>query len=141
MSTSQEFSINQLYDAIETLPEDEPKSRPGIWYFTQKEHWLGWVAGYRGPGAYSRKNWKNRDAKFVYNHIVCPDMLIYLIRAIPLPTETITAAEAAYETGSTLMAKAGAIRKVVPWSVIYEELVKIKKLTLLEKLGFQRKSN
>jgi len=68
-------------------------------------------------------------------------MLIYLIRAIPLRSEIIEAAETAYKTGSTLMAKASAVRKVVPWSVISVELVKIKKPTLLEKLGFQKKSN
>jgi hypothetical protein len=48
-----------------------------VWYSTQKEHWLGWLKGYGGPGYYERKNW-NRDAEFVYNHIVCPPMVLWL---------------------------------------------------------------
>jgi len=88
----QSVSIEQLRQAISRLPEDPPLDRPGVWYTTQQQHWLGWLDGYDGTGAYSRKNW-NRDAKFAYNHVVCPGLLLYLIRAIPLQLETIVAAE------------------------------------------------
>jgi hypothetical protein len=49
-------------------------------------------------------------------------MLIYLIKAIPLRTELVEAAEKAYAQGGTMMAQSGAIRKVVPWSEIYQAL-------------------
>lgn len=26
-----------------------------VWYTSQKEHWLGWLSEYDGPGAYDRK--------------------------------------------------------------------------------------
>jgi hypothetical protein len=42
-------------------------SKEGAWYTTQKEHWLGWLSEYCGPGYYGRKNWQ-RSAEFVYNH-------------------------------------------------------------------------
>lgn len=114
-------SVKQLRDAINLLPEDTPQAKPGIWYKTQKEHWLGWLAEYHGPGAYGRKN-LNRDAKFAYNHVVCPDLLLYLIRAIPLDPQTVAEAEEAAKKGKSLMEKAGAIRKVVPWEMIRQAL-------------------
>lgn len=119
--TEKQVSIRQFRKAINRLPSDEPKDRPGIWYRTQKEHWLGWLGDYDGPGAYGRKNW-NHDAKFAYNHVVCPDLLLYLIRAIPVEPELLAAGEKAATNGTSLMEKAGAIRKIVPWEVIYKEL-------------------
>ena len=117
-----EISISQFIKAIERLPEDEPKEDPKKWYLTQKEHWLGWLDEYHGPGAYGRETGKKRDAKYVYNHIVEPEMLLYLIRAIPLQQELIEAAEIAAQDIKTMMAKSGAIRKAVPWSEIYQAM-------------------
>jgi hypothetical protein len=116
-----EITIKQLVNAIKKLPPDKVQHRPDVWYKNQKEHWLGWLAGYSGPGAYDRNNW-HRDARFVYNHVVCPELLIYLIKAIPLRQELDRAATIAYKSGSTQMEKAGSIRKVVPWSEIYRAL-------------------
>lgn len=115
------ISIKQFRDAIKKLPSDEPRVVPGVWYKTQKEHWLGWLGEYNSPGAYGRKNW-NRDARFAYNHVVCPELLLYLIRAIPLQPELIEAVEAAYQQGTSLMQKSGAIRKFVSWEVIEQAL-------------------
>ena len=116
------INIKEFMRIIKRLPEDEPKETPGKWYLTQREHWLGWLSQYNGPGAYGRKGGEGRDARFAYNHIVCPEMLLYLVRAIPLRPEIIQAVESAYESGGTLMAKSGAIRKVAPWSEIYQAL-------------------
>jgi hypothetical protein len=116
------ISIAEFRRTINRLPSDEPKVRPGIWYLTQKQHWLGWLRGYDGPGAYGRKNWTNRDAKFVYNHVVCPGLLIYLIVAAKLKPEVIEAAKQADVNGTTLMGKVGAIRKIAPWPEIYTAL-------------------
>lgn len=113
------ITIEQFRNKIKRLPADKSVQRPGIWYTTQKQHWLGWLAEYNGPGAYQRKNW-GRDARFAYNHVVNPWMLLYLINAIPLPPEIIAAAEAANQTGSSMMAQSGAIRAVVPWTMIYQ---------------------
>ena len=117
-----EISAKKLRQAIQHLPSDAPLENPRVWYKTQKEHWLGWLNNYEGPGAYGRKIGVKRDARFAYNHIVCPEMLLYLIRAIPLRSELIEAADQAYQSGSSLMERSGAIRKVVPWEKIYQAL-------------------
>jgi hypothetical protein len=49
----------------------------GVWYRSQKEHWLGWLSEYDGPGYYGRKN-PDRSAEFVYNHINCAPMVLWL---------------------------------------------------------------
>ncbi len=47
------------------------------WYGSQKEHWIGWLEEYNGAGYYNRKD-NNRDAKYIFNHINCPPMLLWL---------------------------------------------------------------
>ena len=116
------ISVKQFIQAIQRLEEDEPRKDSQVWYKTQKQHWLGWLSEYDTSGAYGRIAHQNRDAKFAYNHIVCSKMLLYLIKAIPLRQELIDAAEKASENKTTLMAQSGAIRKVVPWSEIYQAL-------------------
>ena len=114
-----QVTISQFIQVIKRLPSDPPVDHPKVWYWTQKEHWLGWLGDYEGPGAYGRKTGVKRDAKYAYNHIVCPELLMYLIRSIPLKKDLIEAAEKAYQTGSSQMEKSGAIRKVAPWSEVY----------------------
>ena len=84
-----EITVKKLLRKIKKLPSDEPIDNPNVWYRTQKEHWSGWLEEYDGPGAYGRQNKHKRNARFVYNHVVCPGLLLYLIRAIPLDDELI----------------------------------------------------
>ncbi len=93
-----------------------------VWYRTQHEHWMGWLDAYRGPGAYNRKDHR-RTAEFVYNHIVNPQMLIYLAEASRLPRPIVhRAAREAFAHSSTMASMSAAIRRTVPWSVIEEAL-------------------
>jgi hypothetical protein len=55
--------------------------RKEVWYRSQKEHWLGWLSEYGGPGFYGRKTTSRRSAEFAYNHIVCPPMILWLAEA------------------------------------------------------------
>lgn len=116
------ISIAEFRQKIRQLPSDEPRIRTGIWYLTQKEHWLGWLRDYNSPGAYGRKIISGRDAKFAYNHVVCPGLLLYLMKAANVKPALIEAATKADANGATLMGRVGAIRKIVPWSVIYAAL-------------------
>ena len=94
-----------------------------VWYRNQKEHWLGWLSEYDGPGAYSRKNWKQRSAEFVYNHIGCPPMLLWLAEAAGVKKREILAAKRLALSGSSSRASHCAIiRKSIPWSKIEETL-------------------
>ena len=114
-----EYTPADLAKAIEALPEDERIEDSTVWYGSQKEHWLGWLANYDGPGAYGRKD-ANRTARFVYNHIVNPDMLLWLIAAADVPDPLVDAALDASCTRDdmTLMEQAAAVRKHVPWEVL-----------------------
>jgi hypothetical protein len=56
--------------AIRRLPADDPVVDPKKWYTTQKQHWVGWLGEYQGPGFYGRRTGSRRDAEYAYNHIV-----------------------------------------------------------------------
>jgi hypothetical protein len=113
------ISIEEFIAMIEKLPEDEPLFCNGIRFRTQKEHWLGWLSEYNGPGAYGRKGGEGRDAKYAYNHSVCPNLLLYLALALGADTAKIKEAQQAYLRESSLMAQCGAVRKVIPWAEVY----------------------
>lgn len=119
-----EITIEKLRNAIKKLPEDEPKIQSGVWYKTQKEHWLGWLKAYRGPGAYGRQGGENREARFAYNHVVNYQMLTYIIEAAGVDPKLVKMAKAVVDENKNLQANAGAIRKIVPWEVLADVLWK-----------------
>ena len=89
-----------------------------IQYASQKQHWLGWLGEYNSPGFYGRRDW-NRTAEFVYNHVVCPPMVLWLGEAVGIPTESISAAvRAALAAPANMMSQSSAIRGTIPWSEI-----------------------
>ena len=116
-------SIQQFIEVISTLPEDKPHGNPRVWYRTQKEHWLGWLRDYSGPGAYDRKN-SDRDAKYVYNHIANPGMLLWLITAAGVSSELMLTMGQALAATPDARTHVGIIRKHVPWSVVASKLWK-----------------
>jgi hypothetical protein len=94
------------------------KERAKVWYRTQHEHWLGWLKFYSGPGAYDRKVW-SRSAEFVYNHIVNPQMLIYVAEATYIDRGRLkAAAKAALVHRATMGSMSSAIRRLIPWKLI-----------------------
>jgi hypothetical protein len=87
-------------------------------YPTQKDHWLGWIAGYDGPGAYGREN-PDRSAAFVYNHIQCPPMLMWLAEASGLPRRVLLDARTAVLAAPPVLAtQSGRLRRQIPWLAI-----------------------
>ena len=90
-------------------------SAEGVWYRSQKEHWLGWLSEYDGPGAYGRKTSVVRSAEFAYNHVVCPPMILWLGEASGVKTSLIIQAKkAALGASRKLQGKCAAIRRIVP---------------------------
>jgi hypothetical protein len=86
------------------------------WYRHQKEHWEGWLGEYDGPGAYDRNDW-HRDAGYVYGHIQCAPMLLWLAEAAGLPKSTLTSAkQAVLKAGTSPAGQCAALRRVIPWS-------------------------
>ena len=95
----------------------------GVWYTSQKEHWLGWLSEYDGPGAYDRKSWTGRSAQFVYNHIGCPPMLLWLAEAAGVSrTKVLAAKRSALSARGNRATHCAKIRAVIPWPVIEERL-------------------
>lgn len=115
--------IGTFIAAIETLRSDPYVADSGVWYHTQKEHWLGWLGAYLGPGGYDRKTIKD-DAKYAYNHIVNYHMLQYLAWACRIPSKLRHAAHLAMKEQSEdhLQRRAAAFRRVIPWDLVRERL-------------------
>ena len=116
------ISVRQLRNAIKLLPADRPKNTPGKWYRTQKEHWLGWLREYDGPGFYGRTSRVKRDARFAYNHIVESKMLLWVIRAAGVPSRRLAEARRDERNARSMQAKSSAVRKSVPWEILAPRL-------------------
>ncbi len=116
-------SVKSLRNAISRLPEDKPRDVAGVWYKTQKEHWLGWLDEYASGGAYGRKG-RNYDARFAYNHIVEVRMLDWLAGAAGVSPALLRRARSARKAVAdlTLARQSAEFRKVIPWAVIDEAL-------------------
>ncbi|MFT3730799.1 MAG: hypothetical protein QM780_05130 [Hyphomicrobium sp.] len=121
----------QLIRKIKALPERAPHTealerwlrRGPVWYSSQKEHWLGWLSHYGGPGAYGRKVF-DHDAAFAYNHCGCPPMALWLGEASGVDQEIVRrAGRAAVKMNGTFSAKCGIIRHHVPWHEIEARLL------------------
>jgi hypothetical protein len=91
------------------------------WYRHQKEHWQGWLCEYAGSGAYGRKSGQ-RDAAFVYNHIRCTPMLMWLAEAAGVPRARLMRALAAAARGSSAASQCAALRREIPWLVVEESI-------------------
>ncbi len=91
------------------------------WYRNERQHWIGWLREYDGPGAYDRRD-HARDARGVYQRIQCPTMLFWLAEAAGVPEARLrTAANAVCATDSG-PEQCGALRLVIPWTVIESRL-------------------
>ena len=119
------IDIRDLLVAISRMTEDRRVRSASVWYESQKEHWIGWLLGYQGTGAYGRKRHDVSDAKRVYNRLACPSMLLYLAKGSGVSAKRIReASKAERKAGPTLMAKCKAVRQHLPWSVVLEALLK-----------------
>ena len=126
-----------LGDIIRKLPEHgmyskklEAHKRLAInripWYKSQKEHWLRWLGDYDGPGFYNRKTHSGRDAKYIYNHIMCSPMVLYLPEALGVSQALIKKAfsEVIKAKDPSMAKQCGIIRKSIPFELVGKELAK-----------------
>lgn len=116
------ISIRRFRERIKQLPEGRRYADERLWYSTQKEHWLGWLKGYHTPSAYGRQVDTSRDAAYAYNHIMCPEMLIYLARQAKIPRNLLRQAVMISNSDLPLAAQVSQIRVLIPWSMIAEKL-------------------
>lgn len=120
--TQGRITIRQFIGAIKKLPSDKPVVDRKTWYLTQKEHWRGWFGEYNGRGAYGRMPGRNRDARFVYNHVVNPKMLLWLIPAAAVKPQLVRAMRRASAGIKSMPRRSGAIRRQVPWPIVVAAL-------------------
>lgn len=93
------------------------------WYSSQKEHWLGWLAEYNGPGAYGRQTGTARDARYIYAHIQCAPMLFWLAEALDVDDGTLEAAfRAVVAAPKRNASQCAALRGVIPWDALEPKL-------------------
>ena len=115
------YSVEKLIDVIKKLPSDKEVSigtQGYNLYSSQKSHWLGWLDTKSTSGTYQRKDSPGRDAKYVYNHIMEPKMLLWLISASGVNTELIKSAQDEALKSKSMASSCAAIRKVVPWHTL-----------------------
>lgn len=93
------------------------QEQPRPWYQHQKQHWLGWLAEYDGPGAYGRRV-QARSAQYAYNHVVNPQMLVWLAEAVGVPRAEVQRAVALALRKNSMAAMSAEIRRVIAWSEI-----------------------
>lgn len=96
----------------------------GAWYRSQKEHWLGWLSEYNGPGAYGRSEQSPRTAEYAYNHIQCAPMLFWLAEALDAKEHSLSAGfDAVLETPGNGARQCAALRRCIPWPEIERSLI------------------
>ena len=116
-----EYSVKQFVELIERLPagEEVPVGTQGYnRYRTQKAHWLGWLDSKSTTGTYQRQDAPSRGAKYVYNHIMEPKMLLWLISALGLQSDLVECAKEEAKNKKSMAGSCAAIRKVVPWQTL-----------------------
>ena len=86
-------------------------SRP--WYRDQREHLLGWLGEYGGPGAYGRTGGAGRDAAFFWTHFQCAPGLAEAEAAGGPGDGLLLACQAAGLSGSNHAAQCAAVRRVI----------------------------
>jgi hypothetical protein len=120
-------SVEWLIRAIDALPSDSPvpPRTPGYnKYTTQKAHWLGWLNPAAKTGTYPRASGNGRGARNVYNRIVEPKMLLWLISASGVRQDLVGSARAAAVNDAPMPTRAAAVRRHVSWEEVESALLK-----------------
>ena len=123
--SSETMTRSKLLRIIRKLPEHQPIAcsiPPPSSYDSHKDHWIGWLSHYNGPGYYGRK-YHDRSCQYVWNHLQCGPMLVWLAEAVSVDKRLVrTAALHCKTQGVREAAICGAIRKCLPWSVVLKAL-------------------
>src|ERR1700733_7963030 len=117
------ISRDDLLNAIQRLPPT--KSLRGK---SHKEMWLHWLTK-DGDPVYGRAN-PNRSAKYVYNAIHLPEWSIWLASSSGVIPQLLRKATAAVTPAESRMTQAAAVRRVLPWPLVANQLTAHKATTI-----------
>lgn len=111
-----------ITEAFEARLAETTTSLREAWYENQREHRLGWLKEYDGPGYYGRANWKV-DARSVYNRVGNPAMVLWLGEATEIATSIVKkAAGEAMKLRGSFHRQCGAIRSQITWDMLEERI-------------------
>ena len=111
-----------ITEAFEARLAETTASLRRSWYENQREHWLGWLKEYDGPGYYGRENWEV-DARSVYNRVGNPAMVLWLGEASGISTTIVkNAAADAMKLRGSFPRQCGAIRSLITWDMIEDRI-------------------
>ncbi|TKV78003.1 hypothetical protein FDV58_27775 [Bradyrhizobium elkanii] len=135
------YSIRELLRAVRRLPATTPQAdrlfKSG--YDTHQDHWTAWLEQYDGPGYYGRSNW-DRDARYVYQHLNCGPMMVWLNEAAgedpALIERTIREMR---RGGSRAQTEAKIVRQFLPWERAAWLLFRYRSYTIPELLRAVRR--
>ena len=102
-----EVSIEEFIEAIEKLPQHDIR-----------DGWVSWLRDYNNPGPYDRLPDQDHTARFAYNHMTHPAMLIWLIEAAGVEKTLTKKAKTESSTVDNKKSQCGKIREQVPWEVL-----------------------
>ncbi len=113
------YTPRQLLAKVHKLPVSTRFAdtiQPPASYASHKDHWIGWLSEYDGPGYYGRKRW-DRDARFVYNYLNCAPMIIWINEAAGRPTDLIERAAIRHcaRLDRASATRAASVRELLPW--------------------------
>ena len=121
-----------LTEGYEEILRERGQHPMKTWYTNQGEHWQGWVGDYVGikallhrffaPQAYKRKKYK-RDAKFIYNHIMCPPMLIWLAENAGIDEKIIKTAINESLKSDSYQTQCKVVRKYISWREVEKAIL------------------
>jgi hypothetical protein len=106
-----EVSVEEFIEALRKLPTDEVR-----------DGWIGWLNDYNNPGPYNRRPNQNHSARFAYNQMTYPAMLIWLIEAADVEKRLVKKAKAESGKFDNMKTQCGKIRECVPWEVLERAL-------------------
>jgi hypothetical protein len=113
-----------LLKIVRRLPESVPIADLVPARTPHKQHWIGWLEDYDGPGGYSRRHW-DRDAAYIYNHLHSPGMLIWLSEAGGVTKQTVILASRSFDPSDPRPTQAAAVRTFLPWPLVERHIIVI----------------
>ncbi len=115
-NSNETYPVSSAYDATHG-------QRKGVHWNNQKEHLLPWLDAQEthGCGGFTRLN-INTDAERMYNHLSCPECLLWLCEAAGVPYDVVNAAAEKAKLLEKVVSRAASIRRDIPWSEVENRL-------------------
>ena len=102
---------------------------------SHRTHWMGWLGEYEGPGYYGRKRERSRSAKYIYQHLHCAPMVIWLAelagvdgRRLRLAVRKSVPQPKLYKDSPSAAAMA---RRILPWTLVHQHLMNMSRAARL----------